>query len=41
VPMEIRREAGLEPLTDARFAGILADADALLRHRLTAKGKWS
>ena len=41
VPIEIRREAGLEPLTDARFAGILADADALLRHGLTSKGKRS
>lgn len=38
VPIEIRKEASLEPLTDARFAGILADADALLRHRLTSKG---
>lgn len=39
VPIEIRREADLDPLTDARFASILADADALLRHRLGAKGK--
>jgi DNA repair exonuclease SbcCD nuclease subunit len=39
VPIEIRREAGLDPLTDERFASILADADALLRHRLSSKGK--
>jgi DNA repair exonuclease SbcCD nuclease subunit len=38
-PVEIRREAGLDPLTDARFASIVADADALLRHRLSSKDK--
>ncbi|MDR3438204.1 DNA repair exonuclease [Telmatospirillum sp.] len=41
VPIEIRKAAGLDPLTDARFADILADADALLRHRLISKGKRS
>ena len=40
-PVEIRREAGLDPLTDERFASIVADADALLRHRLSSKGKRS
>ena len=39
VPIEIRREAELDPLTDTRFASILADADALLRYRLSSKGK--
>jgi DNA repair protein SbcD/Mre11 len=39
VPIEIRRDAGLDPFTGARFASILADADALLRHRLSSKGK--
>ncbi|MGA2494168.1 MAG: hypothetical protein ABSF67_14665 [Roseiarcus sp.] len=38
-PVEIRREAGLDPLTDERFASIVADADALLRHRLSFKAK--
>jgi len=41
VPMEIRSIAGLEPLTDTRFVGILADANALLRHRLTSKDRRS
>jgi DNA repair protein SbcD/Mre11 len=40
-PIEIRRDAGLEPLTDERFAGLLADADAMLRHRLSSKGRRS
>jgi exonuclease SbcD len=40
-PIEIRREAGLEPLTDERFASVLADADAMLRHRLISKGRRS
>ena len=39
VPIEIRREADLDPLTDVRFASILADSAALLRHRLSSRGK--
>jgi len=41
VPIEIRKAAGLEPLTDERFADILADADALLRHLLISKARRS
>ncbi len=41
VPSEIRTIAALEPLTEERFAGIIADAGALLRHRLTSKERRS
>ena len=41
VPVEIRSIAGLEPFTDECFAGIIADAAALLGHRLTSKEKQS
>ena len=39
VPVEIRSIAGLEPFTDECFAGIIADAAALLGHRLTSREK--
>ena len=41
IPIEIRTLANLEPFTDECFAGIIADAAALLRHRLTSKEKQS